>query len=153
MKGSFQIRASEEKVITEKGLRAFVMDELLNSPLSKGTVINIDDKTVDVWLEGDEKQIKKFKEELEKKVIAKFGNPVIAFADFLENTLLEVPNLMRSSQALLVGQLHKGIGVQLEILGGQKEILGALQNMGDSQKEILTALKSLPEEFAEKLKN
>ena len=69
----------------------------------------------------------KFKEKLEKEIIARFGNPIITFTGFAENRALEIPELMRSSQALIVGQLHKRITVQLKILGALKEID---QNLG-----------------------
>ena len=116
MRGSFLIISKDEKIITEKGLRAFVMEKLLNSSFSKGAVISVGEKTVEVRLEGDEKHIKEFKKELEKELLYKFGNPVIIFTEFKEDILLEIPKIMRASQALLVGQLSKGIGVQLQIL-------------------------------------
>lgn len=130
MKASFLIRSKEPDIITEKGLRVFVMERLLNSSFEKGIVSNIDDKTVEVQIEGDKEQIIKFKEKLEKDVIAKFGNPVITFSDIQEITN-DIPNLMKSSQALMVGQLQKGISVQLD---------------------ILAALKNLPQELAKILK-
>ncbi|MFA4907800.1 MAG: hypothetical protein WC602_06010 [archaeon] len=46
MKGSFLITPDSENVITEKGVRAFVMERLLNSPFNKGAVFNIDKKTI-----------------------------------------------------------------------------------------------------------
>lgn len=135
MKGSFLIKAREENVVSEKGLRAFVLERLLNSALSKGTVENLDRKTVQVKLEGDERQVKLFVEELKKAVIAEFENPKVFFTQLEENPALEVPNLMRSNQALMVGQLHKGIGVQLEILD-------TLKKMGQGlPQQIAAALK------------
>ena len=131
MKGSFLIKAKAEEVVTEKGVRAFIMERLLNSPFGKGAVFNVDGKTVQVQLEGDEKQIKAFMMDLEKALVGQFGNPTISFTAFQENPALEIPDLMRSSQALMVGQLQKGISVQLD---------------------ILSALKSLPRELAEILK-
>lgn len=147
MKGRFFIKAKEPNVVTEKGVRAFVLERLLNSPFAKGTAFNVDEKTVEIWIEGDEQQIKKFKEQLEKDVIAKFGNPVITFTEFKQDHLLEVPDLMRSSQALLVGQLEKGITVQLKILGK----LDKLDKL-DILDELKSELKSLPREIAKALK-
>ncbi len=122
MKGSFLIKAEEKEVITEKGVRAFILERLLNSPFQKASVFNVDETTMQVQLEGDEKQIKEFKQKLEDAVIAQFGNPTISFTAFEENPALEIPDLMRSSQALMVGQLQKGIGVQLDILDALKKI-------------------------------
>ena len=116
MKGSFLIKAKDANVITERGVRAFIIERLLNSPFSRGAVFNVDDRTIQVQLEGDEKQVNAFIQNLEKEIIARFGNPALSFTQFEENSALEVPELMRSSQALVVGQLQKGISVQLDIL-------------------------------------
>lgn len=116
MKAKFQITAKQANVITEKGVRAFVMERLLNSPFARAAVLNLDDKTVEIEIEGDRDQVRAFKEKLEKDVVERFGNPVISFSQVEEDASLEIPELMRSSQALLVGQLQKGIGVQLQIL-------------------------------------
>ncbi len=141
MNASFLIRAKEPNVITEKGVRVFVMERLLNSSFDKGSVVNLDDKTVQVRLEGDENEIRKFKELLEKEIIAKFGNPIIVFTQVQETTD-NVPVLLKSSQALMVGQLHKGINVQLEILD-------TLRNM---RADTLTTFRNLPEEIARALR-
>src|SRR3989344_99962 len=122
MKGSFLIVAKEKGIITEKGVRAFIMEGLLNSPFSRGSAFNLDEKTVKVQLEGDERQIREFIENLQKALVAQFGNPVISFAPFMEDSSLEIPELMRSSQALVVGQLQKGITVQLDILDTLKNL-------------------------------
>ncbi len=52
---------------------------------------------------------------------------------------------MRSSQALMVGQLHKGIDVQLDILSTMKKLSGETFNMS---KEI----SGLPKRIAAALK-
>ncbi len=138
MKGSFLIKAKDPKIITEQGVRAFVMDKLLNSGFEKGSVTNVDGKIVEVRLEGDKEQILKFKEQLEKDLVSEFGNPLITFTQFKEEPFAEVPSLMRSGQALMIGQLHKGIGVQLVIL--------------DTLKTMHQDLKSLPVELGKVLK-
>ncbi|MDD5162802.1 MAG: hypothetical protein PHD95_01195 [Candidatus ainarchaeum sp.] len=137
MKGSFLIKAKKESIITDKGVRAFVMDHLLNSPFQKASVTNIDKKTVEVKLEGDEKQIKEFIQNLQKALVVEFGNPTISFTPFEENPVLEIPELMRASQALMVGQLHKGVNVQLEILGALKQMSLELRGMSKGLKEML----------------
>ncbi|MFH1751476.1 MAG: hypothetical protein ABH821_00855 [archaeon] len=138
MKGSFLIKAEKENIVTEKGVRAFIIERLLNSPFARASAVNLDKKTVRVQLEGDEKQIKSFVESLEKDLVAQFGNPVISFTVFREDSSLEIPELMRSSQALMVGQLQKGIGVQLEIV--------------EALKGMSREIRSLPEELAKILK-
>ncbi|MFH1225512.1 MAG: hypothetical protein V1676_06950 [Candidatus Diapherotrites archaeon] len=143
MKGSFRILANEKNVITERGVRVFIMERLLNSPFERGTVLNIDEKTVEVRMEGTKKQILEFKAELEKELIAKYGNPVILFTPLQSNRALQLPALMRSGQALVLGQLSKGVDVQLKILEtltGQKTELGSLpERLG---KVIVEYLKS-----------
>ena len=139
MRGKLFIKASEKSVITSKGVRAFVMGKILNSTIQKAAVLNIDDKTVEVQLEGEKEKIEAFIKSLKKEVLEKFGNPKLSFTDFQEDLKLEVPRIMRSSQALMVGQLEKGIGIQLEIL--------------KALKEMSWGLKELPERLAEKLRN
>jgi len=138
MRASFLIKAKEEGVVTEKGLRVFVLERLLNSGMSKGTVEDIDRKTVQVRLEGDERQVRQFVEELKKAAIEEFGNPKIFFTALEENPGLEVPDIMRSSQALMVGQLHKGISVQLDILDTMKKLN---KEVTDLPQQLATALR------------
>ncbi|MDD5148019.1 MAG: hypothetical protein PHH08_00975 [Candidatus ainarchaeum sp.] len=128
------IKAREKNVVPEKGVRAFIMERLLNSPFQKASVSNLDSKTVEIKLEGDERQIREFVQNLEKALIAEFGNPAISFTVFEENPALEVPELMRSSQALMVGQLQKGVNVQLEILTALKQMAGELKGMSQGLK-------------------
>mgnify|MGYP001597580739 CR=1 FL=1 len=148
MKACFFIKAKEPNIITEKGVRAFVMERLLNSSFDKGSVANLDDKTIQVQMEGDEKEVRKFKEQLEKDVIAKFGNPIITFSD-IQKTTNDIPNLLKSSQALMVGQLQKGIDVQLKILDSLNILPEKLKEMNQELKE---ELKSIPRELAKILK-
>lgn len=168
MKGSFLIKAKDENIITDRGLRAFVMDYLLNSPFQRASVSNIDKKTVEVKLEGDEKQIKEFIQNLQKAVVSEFGNPTISFTPFGENPALEIPELMRASQALMVGQLQKGVNAQLQILGalkgmssGLKEISGVKEETSEVKKaqweisgtlkEMSKQLRDLPKEIGKVL--
>ncbi len=164
MKGSFLIKTQKENIITEKGVRAFIVERLLNSSFINGSVFNVDEKTVEVQLEGDESKIKKFIEKLHAGVLAKFGNPVITFSHFRENPSMEIPKLMRVSQALMVGQLQKGIDVQLSILETLKtmnqELKEGFKSMGSDLKgelksmnqDLVVELKSIPIEIGKILK-
>lgn len=138
MKGSFRIVSDSENTIAEKGVGAFIMERLLNSPFSRGAALNIDKKTVEVRLEGDEDKVKEFMEDLKSALVKQYGNPIIALTEFQKNDALEIPELMRSSQALMVGQLEKGINIQLRILE-------SLENMGKS-------MEKLPGKIAESMK-
>jgi len=146
------IKAKKENIITEKGVRAFVVERLLNSSFSRGSVVNVDKKTVRVQLEGDEKKIKAFIQNLEKEITAEFGNPTITFTHFQENPALEIPSLIRASQALMVGQLEKGITIQFEILDSLKGMSKGLtseisKTSGGVREEINTMSKGLTSEI------
>lgn len=122
----FFIKANEKNIVTEKGVRAFILGKILNNPaFSKGAVINVDEKTVEVRLEGEESAIKDFLTNVKKEFFEKFENPLIKFSK-TEKIDFEIPDLMRTSQALIVGQLEKGITVQLEILQTLKQLPTAL---------------------------
>ena len=149
IKGKFLIKAKEKDTITNKGIRAFIMERLLNSPLQKGAVLNIDDYTVEVQLEGEKEVVEKLFENLKKALTEKVGNPVINFSEFKEDRELEVPDLMRASQALTVEQLEKGINAQLETSKAVKETSQSVSVL----PAILKALEELPGKLAEKLKN
>ncbi len=154
MKGSFLIKAKQENVITEKGVRAFILERLLNSPFERGTALNVDEKTVEVRIEGNEKQIEKFKAELEKALIAQFGNPIILFSELKEDQKLEIPALMRSSQALVVGQLQKGIGVQLAILDALKNMSAELSSqLKGMQTSLSSDLKGMQKGLSSDIRN
>ncbi len=149
VKGSFLIKAKEDNVITEKGIRAFIMEKLLNTPLARGTIKNIDKKTIQVRLEGDEKQVREFIKELEQELREQIGNPAISFSQFLEDTSLEIPSLLRSSQSLMVGQLQKGISVQLQIL---ETLKGNENNFKSLPKQISEEIsKTLPKQLSEEM--
>ncbi len=152
MRGHFFIKAKQPNIITEKGVRAFITEKLLNSPFARGAAINIDDRVVEVQLEGDEQQIKKFKEQLEKEVTTKFGNPIVFFTEFKEDQRLEIPELMRSSQALMVGQLQKGINVQLKILDKLNTLDEIKSGFKELKDELKLELRSLPREIAKAIK-
>ena len=66
MKASFLIKAREKGVIAEKGVRAFIPERLLNSPFERATAFNLDEKTVEVRIEGDEKKLKNSRQNWKK---------------------------------------------------------------------------------------
>ena len=143
MKVSFLVKAKDPNVITEKGVRTFIMERLLNSGFEKGSAVNIDDKTVEVKIEGDKEDIIKFKAQLEKDAVAKFGNPIISFTDLMENPATEIPSLMKSSQALMLGQLSKGIDVQLSILDTLKNMNQNMGSMSQGMKSMSTGMGTM----------
>lgn len=151
IKGKFLITTEKEGIITNKGIRAFVMEKILNSSLQKGTAINIDEKSVEIQLEGEREKIEAFVKKLKKELVENFGNPTIKFTEFKEDSMLEISEILRSSQALTIGQLQKGISVQLDILNALKD-LNILKELPKKQAETLAVLKELPERLAQKLK-
>ena len=134
LKGFFLIKAKEKKIIQDKGIRAFVLEKILESSLEKGSAINLPDgKTVEVRLQGKKKSIENFIENLKKELIQKLGNPTVLFSEFHENEL-EIPSLVRSSQALVVGQLSKGIQVNLQILNSFDKFNKKLNKLDELDK-------------------
>jgi acylphosphatase len=129
--------------VQEVGYRVHIMQKILNSDL-KGNVLNLADGRVEVRLEGEKERIEEFYEELrkentpnlslEKKALPKKQQ----FYDLEFNADLMVPDSLRSSQALMLEQLSKGI---VYIAGMNENIKG----MNDK-------LDSLPERIAKELK-
>ena len=168
MKGVFLVKSVEKDIVQNKGVRAFILERILNDPeIKKGNATNLGDgRTVEVSLEGNPRAVRKFIERLKIEITNEFGNPAITFTEFEENEYIEIPSLHRSSQALVLNQLQKGINVQFKILESQSKLLESQSKliesqtkMADSQakiqgsqSEIAGSLKTLPKDIARELK-
>ncbi|MFQ6052302.1 MAG: acylphosphatase, partial [Candidatus Hydrothermarchaeota archaeon] len=93
MKARFYI--SSEKV-QEVGYRAFIASKILESNL-EGVARNLPDGRVEVLLEGEEKDISRFLDLIKEKPDLEFDES------------LDVPKVMRTSQALILDQLGKEV--------------------------------------------
>jgi acylphosphatase/archaellum component FlaC len=118
--------------VQEVGYRVHIMQKILNSDLS-GTVINLADGRVEVRLEGEKERIEEFYEDL------KSGNNKPEHAEKPElydlefNAELMVPDSMRSSQALILEQLGKGI---VYIAGMSERIDGMSERVGGMSERV-----------------
>lgn len=97
--------------VQDVGCRGFIISEMMFAGFERGNVINLSDGRVEVRIEGEENKIKEFFEELKKKLIAKYGNPVVRVSEMEDSPHLEPQDLMKTSQAHLLAQFDKGVGV------------------------------------------
>ncbi len=136
--------------VQEVGYRVHIIQKILNSGLN-GTALNLADGRVEVRLEGEKEQIIEFYEELKKVSTPELaGNP--GFYDLEFNADLNVPDSMRSSQALMLEQLSKGI---VYIAGMNESIKGmsaCIGGMDENIKGMNEKLDKLPERIAKELK-
>ena len=158
--------------VQEVGYRVHIMQKILNSGLN-GTAINLADGRVEVRLEGEKERIEELYEELKKENSPELVAGKPEYYDLEFNADLMVPDSMRSSQALMLGQLTKGIvyiaGMSENIQGMNENIQGMNENiqgmstrtegtnenikeMNESIKGMDEKLDKLPERIAKELK-
>ena len=162
--------------VQEVGYRVHIMQKILNSDL-KGNVINLADGRVEVRLEGEKERIEEFYEELKKENSPELVAGKPEFYDLEFNADLMVPDSMRSSQALMLEQLTKGIvyiagmsrsidgmgeriegmnenikGMSTRIEGMSTRIEGMDENIKGMREEMREGFDKLPERIAEELK-
>ena len=158
--------------VQEVGYRVHIMQKILNSGLN-GTAINLADGRVEVRLEGEKERIEEFYEELKKENSPELVAGKPEYYDLEFNADLMVPDSMRSSQALMLGQLTKGIvyiagmseniqGMSTRIEGMDENIQGMstrIEGMDENIKEMNESIKGmdekldkLPERIAKELK-
>jgi len=123
------------------------IQKILNSGLN-GTAINLADGRVEVRLEGEKERIIEFYEELKKAKPELAGNP--GFYDLEFNADLMVPDSMRSSQALMLEQLSKGI---VYVAGMKESMDGMKESMDGMKEEMREGFKALPKEIAKELRD
>ncbi|MBI1974201.1 acylphosphatase [Candidatus Micrarchaeota archaeon] len=98
--------------VQDVGYRVHIVGKILESPL-EGTAVNTADGSVKVMLRGEKEHILQFYEELKKEKPELAENPAMSKPEF--NEALEVPDAMRSSQHLMLGQFSKGVGFLAEM--------------------------------------
>ena len=131
--------------VQDVGYRVHIMQKILNSGLN-GTATNLADGRVEVRLEGEKERIAEFYEDLKKENTPDLltGKPELYDLEF--NADLMVPDSMRSSQALMLEQLSKGIGY----IAGMD---GTIKGMDRSIKGMDEKLDKLPARIAKELKD
>ncbi|MEA2076227.1 MAG: acylphosphatase [Euryarchaeota archaeon] len=141
-KARFYIKDKVQKV----GYRVHIIQKILNSGLN-GTAINLADGRVEVRLEGEKERMIEFYEEFKKEKPELAKNSEYQNLEF--NADLMVPDSMRSSQALMLEQLSKGI----VYVAGMKESMDGMKESMDGMKgEMREGFKNLPKEIAKELK-
>jgi len=125
--------------VQEVGYRVHIMQKILNSDL-KGNVINLADGRVEVRLEGEKERIEEFYEELKKENSPELVAGKPEYYDLEFNADLMVPDSMRSSQALMLGQLTKGI---VYIAGMNEYIKGMNEKLDRLPERIAKELKEV----------
>lgn len=125
--------------VQEVGYRVHIMQKILNSDL-EGNVINLEDGRVEVRLEGEKERIIEFYEELKKEKPELAEN--LHFFDLEFKADLLVPDSMRSSQALMLEQLGKGIVYTAKLI---EETMGM-------RRELREGFERLPGRIAKALK-
>lgn len=144
-KARFYISDRVQKV----GYRLFIIQKILNSTLD-GTALNLPDGRIEVRLKGEKEHILRFIEELKKEKPELAQNPIVSQPEFDEG--LDVPDAMRSSQALLTRQLGKGVkhivGIENRLENVGKDIQNLAKETREGFKELGQKIDSLPEKIS-----
>ncbi len=127
----FYIEPKEEhNRVQHIGCRMLITEKLIHAGFTKGRVFNLDDGRVEVLIEGKQKDIELFYNEVKEHLIewlearAKdkeklkrmIGNPgiVLSKLEFKEN--LRVLDIGLYSHSLEMGQLQKGVDVYYDLM-------------------------------------
>ena len=128
--------------VQDVGYRVHIMQKILNSGLN-GATINLADGRVEVRLEGEKERIDEFYEELKKENTPELVMGKPEFHDLEFNADLMVPDSMRSSQALMLEQLSKGIGYIAGMNERKKGLDGSIKGMDGSIKGMNGSIKGM----------
>jgi len=118
-----------DKVINV-GLRVFLTSFMMDEGIKKGVAKNIDKKTVEMLVDLGNTDAEKFRKRLEKAIHRDFGSEdpecdrekiKVRLAE-TSNPGWAIPNIMRSSQSLLLNQTGKGVNVMLRIEKGINDL-------------------------------
>ena len=132
--------------VQDVGYRLFIMQKILNSTLTGGTAINTPDGRVKVLLEGEREEIEQLIKELEQEHPELAKNPTRTSAEY--NPLLHVPDIMRSSQALQLGQFQKSVEYLAKSTQSTNQKLDHLTKTTETTNQ---KLDQLPKEIAKEL--
>src|SRR3989338_3191215 len=132
--------------VQDVGYRLFIMQKILNSTLTGGTAINTPDGRVKVLLEGEREEIEQLIKELEQEHPELAKNPTRTSAEY--NPLLHVPDIMRSSQALQLGQFQKSVEYLANSTQSTNQKLDHLTKTTETTNQ---KLDQLPKEIAKEL--
>ncbi|MBI2530177.1 MAG: acylphosphatase [Candidatus Diapherotrites archaeon] len=134
--------------VQDVGCRGFIISEMMFAGFENGNAINLSDGRVEVRIEGEENKIKSFVEELEIKMIAKYGNPVVRVSETEYSPDLGLHDLMKTSQAHLLTQFDKGIGVMKSMEG---HLEGIDKKLDEKFDNLSNKFDGLPKQIANEL--
>jgi len=136
--------------VQEARYRLFIIQRILDSDL-EGTARNLPDGRVEVLLKGEKEHIIDFVKQLkeEKPELAK--NPTLSEIGY--NDSLIIPDVMRTSQGLVVEQLGKGVPLLVGINDKLDKVDKKLDKLDklDKLEGIERKLDELPKRIAEEL--
>ncbi len=135
--------------LQDMGYRPFIIQKILDSDL-EGTARNLPDGRIEVLLEGKKKSIQKFVEMLKKEKPELAENPAVSEIEFNQN--ITVPKVMRVSQAMVLEQISKGVGVLADTKNSLTDIKNSFIDTKNSLNNINSTLIQMPAKIAEELK-
>lgn len=128
-----------DKVI-DVGLRVFLTSFMMDEGIKKGVARNIDKKTVEMLVDLGNINAKEFHKKIETAVHAGFESADLG-CDPREikvelagtsNPGWDIPNIMFSSQSLILNQTGKGVNVMIQV---RDEITKGFDKMAKAMKE------------------
>lgn len=132
--------------VHDVGYRVHILQKILNSGLN-GTAINLADGRVEVRLEGEKERIEEFYEELKNEYTPELLTVKPELYDLEFTADLMVPDSMRSSQALMLEQLSKGIAYIAGMDGSIKGMDGTIKGMDETIKGMDGSIKGMGEKL------
>jgi len=159
-----------DKVINV-GLRVFLTSFMMDEGIKKGVARNTDKKTVEMLVDLGDTDAEKFRKRLETAIHTGFestdpgcdpGEIKVKLAE-TSNPGWDIPDIMFSSQSLLLNQTGKGVNVMVQVrdevaglkdgIGGLKDGIGGLKDgIGGLRDEIRKGFNELPEKIAKAIK-
>jgi hypothetical protein len=111
-----------DKVINV-GLRIFLTSFIIDEGFEKGVARNVDGKTVESLVELGDRNAEEFRKKIETAIHTRFEisdpecDPKEIKVELAEtsNPGWDIPDVMRSSQSLLLNQTGKGVNVMIQI--------------------------------------
>jgi len=112
------------------GLRIFITSFMMDSGFKKGVAKNIDEETVEVLIDLEHTDTEEFRKSLEIAIHTGFKSEdpkcipekIKVELTKTNNPGWDIPELMFSSQSLLLSQTGKGVNVMIQIREAIKEL-------------------------------
>ena len=126
--------------VQEVGYRLFIIQRILDSDL-EGTARNLPDGRVEVLLKGEKEHIEDFVNNLKKEKPELAKNPTLSKIEY--NDSLIIPEVMRTSQGLMVEQLGKGVPLLVDMNEKLDKLDGIEKRLDELPRKIAEELKKI----------